>query len=113
MLVRKKAYILYRSYKLSDTQKWFYLELPESDSLPACTIPESDLPQTGIQPVHDFSVVISVEPINRQAYVRFEGPVERDNGPNGQDPALGIANRLYRDEEAVAKGGGEDCYCYG
>ena len=110
MLVQKKGYILYRWYKLADTQKRFYLELRESDSLPAFTIPESYLQQTGIPPVQDFSVVISIDPINRQAYVRFEGPVERDNGPNAQDPALAIANRLCRVEVAVAEGGGDDCY---
>ena len=60
--------------------------------------------------MHDFPVVITVEPINRQAYVRFEGPVERANGPNAQDPALAIANRLCRDEKAVAEVGRDDCY---
>ena len=60
--------------------------------------------------MHDISVVIRVEPINRQAYVRFEGPVEPDNGPNAQYPVLAIANRSCRDEEAVAEVGGDDCY---
>jgi len=40
MLVRKKAYILYRWYELSKEQQRFYLELGEGDDIRPYTIPE-------------------------------------------------------------------------
>jgi hypothetical protein len=109
MFIRKKAYILYKWYELTDEQKRFYLELGEDEELPDFRIPDGDLEEVGLRPVQEFAVVISVEPINRQAYARFEGPVERDTGPNAQDNALAIASRLLTQYEEVFDGGADDC----
>lgn len=68
MFIRKKAYILYQWYKLSDQQKRFYLELGEDEELPDLQMPNGDLEETGIRRSQQFSVVIIVEPINREAY---------------------------------------------
>ncbi|RPB17943.1 hypothetical protein L211DRAFT_854637 [Terfezia boudieri ATCC MYA-4762] len=82
MFVRKKAYILYKWYELSDEQKRFYLDLEEQEELPDFQIPKAELEvtqdnQTTVQPVPQFTVVISVVPINRQAYGRYDEPTER------------------------------------
>jgi len=74
--VRKKAYILYCWYEVSKEQHRFYLELGDSDEIPPFTIPDRDLVETGTKPVNEFSLVASVEPVTRQAYAQFEGPVE-------------------------------------
>jgi len=90
MLVRKKAYILYRWYELPKEQQRFYLELGDSHEIPPFTIPDSDLAETGTKPVNKFSLVVSVEPVTRQAHARFEGLVERTHA---QDDAIAIADR--------------------
>jgi len=102
--VRKKAYILYRWYELSKEQQRFYLELGDSDEIPLFTIPDSDLAKTGTKSVNEFSLVVSVEPVTRQAHARFEGTVERTHA---QDDAIAIADRYFEDME-IAKGGGLD-----
>jgi len=61
--VRKKAYILYRWYKLLKEQQRFYLELDDSDEIPPFTIPDSDLAETGTKPVNEFSLVVNMEPV--------------------------------------------------
>jgi len=76
MLVRKKAYILYRWYELSKDQQRFYLELGDSDEIPPFTIPDSDMAETGRKPVNEFSLVDSVERVTHQAHALFEVPVE-------------------------------------
>ncbi|RPB18229.1 hypothetical protein L211DRAFT_854325 [Terfezia boudieri ATCC MYA-4762] len=103
--IRKKAYILHRWYGLSQVQQRFYLELGEGDNIPVYTIPEGDLEETATKPVNEFSVVVSVEPISRQAYVRFEAPVDQ---PHAQDDAIAIADRIIQEME-IAEGGAEDC----
>ncbi|KAF8445134.1 hypothetical protein BGX38DRAFT_1271474 [Terfezia claveryi] len=90
---RKKAYILYQWYELSDEQKRRYLELEDHKDLPNWQIPRRDLPKTEVQGprvvptrlarvqrVQQFAVVISVVPINRHAYAKFEEPIEGDAG---------------------------------
>jgi hypothetical protein len=109
MLIRKKAYILYEWYKLTSQRKRFYLEIDDKDELPAFHIPAGDLEETGIQPVQSFAVVISVEPINRQAYARFEGPIENETGPTAQDQAIAMAWRLLADHEELVEGGADEC----
>ncbi|RPB18283.1 hypothetical protein L211DRAFT_854274 [Terfezia boudieri ATCC MYA-4762] len=106
MLVQKKAYILHRWYGLSQAQQRFYLELGKGDNIPIYTIPEGDLEETATKPVNEFSVVVSVEPISRQAYsARFEAPVDQ---PHAQDDAIAIADRIIQEME-IAEGGAEDC----
>ncbi|RPB19389.1 hypothetical protein L211DRAFT_853204 [Terfezia boudieri ATCC MYA-4762] len=99
--IRKKAYILHRWYGLSQVQQRFYLELGEGDNIPVYTIPEGDLEETAIKPVNEFSVVVSVEPISRQAYVRFEAPVDQ---PHAQDDAIAIADRIIQEMEIAERG---------
>jgi len=101
MLVRKRDYILYRWDELSKEQQRFYLELADSDEIPPFTIPDSDLAETGTKPVNEFSLVVSVEPVTRQAHVGFEGPLERTHV---QDDAIAIADRYFEDME-IAEGG--------
>ncbi|RPB20184.1 hypothetical protein L211DRAFT_852588 [Terfezia boudieri ATCC MYA-4762] len=98
-------YILYRWYGLSQVQQRFYLELGEGDNIPVYTIPEGDLEEMVTKPVNEFSVVVSVEPISRQAYARFEAPVDQ---PHAQDDAIAIADRIIQEME-IAEGGAEDC----
>ncbi|RPB18230.1 hypothetical protein L211DRAFT_854326 [Terfezia boudieri ATCC MYA-4762] len=57
------------------------------------------------KPVNEFSVIVSVEPISRQAYARFEAPVDQ---PHVQDDAIAIADRIIQEME-IAEGGAEDC----
>jgi len=104
MLVRKKAYILYRWYQLPKEQRRFYLELGNSDEIPPFTIPDSVLAETETKPVTEFRLVVSVEPVTRQAHTRFEGLVERRHA---QDDAIAIADRYFEDME-IAEGGGLD-----
>jgi len=104
MLVRKKAYILYPWYELSKEQQRFYLELGDSNKIPPFTIPDSDLAETGIKPMNEFSLVVRMEAVTHQAHVRFEGPVERTHA---QDNAMAIAVRYFEDME-IAEGGGLD-----
>jgi len=101
MLVRKKDYILYRWYELPNEQQRFYLELGDSDEIPPFTIPDSDLAETGTKPMNEFSLVVSVEPVTRQAHARFEGLVE---WTHAQDNAIAIADRYFDDME-IAEGG--------
>ncbi|KAF8417378.1 hypothetical protein EV426DRAFT_706051 [Tirmania nivea] len=105
MYIRKKAYILYQWYELSDEQQRYYLELEEQEELPAFQIPKGDLEEIGIKSVQHFAMVISVVPINRQAYARFEGPTEHDTR---QDGVLAIVSQMMTKEEELADGGTDD-----
>ncbi|RPB19281.1 hypothetical protein L211DRAFT_853353 [Terfezia boudieri ATCC MYA-4762] len=112
MFVRKKAYILYKWYELSDEQKRFYLDLEEQEELPDFQIPKAELEvtqdnQTMVQPVPQFAVVISVVPINRQAYGRYDEPTER--GLIVQDGALAIPRQSLTEQEELAEGDADDC----
>src|SRR5437588_612874 len=60
MFVRKKAYILYQWYNLSNAQRRFYLDLEEDEDLPDFQIPDEDLEETGLKAVQEFAVVINV-----------------------------------------------------
>ncbi|RPB18363.1 hypothetical protein L211DRAFT_854192 [Terfezia boudieri ATCC MYA-4762] len=112
MFVRKKAYILYKWYELSDEQKRVYLDLEEQEELPDFQILKVELGvtqdnQTTVQPVPQFAVVISVVPINRQAYGRYDKPTER--GLTVQDGALAIPCQSLTEQEELAEGGANDC----
>ncbi|RPB18087.1 hypothetical protein L211DRAFT_854483 [Terfezia boudieri ATCC MYA-4762] len=112
IFVRKKAYILYKWYELSDEQKRFYLDLEEQEELPDFQIPKAELEvtqdnQTTVQPVPQFAVVISVVPINHQAYGRNDEPTER--GLTVQDGALVIPCQSLTEQEKLAEGGADDC----
>ena len=102
--MRKKAYILYHWYELLKEQQRFYLKLGHSDEIPLFTIPDRELAETGTKPVIEFSLVVSGEPVTRQAHVRFEGLVERTHV---QDDAIAIADRYFKNME-IAEGGGLD-----
>ena len=54
--------------------------------------------------MNEFSLVVSMEPVTRQAHARFEGPVE---WTHAQDDTIAIADRYLEDME-IAKGGGLD-----
>ena len=109
MFIHKKDYILYQWHELTDKEKRFYIEFGEDEELPDFQIPDEDLEETGLRPVQEFLVVLSVEPVNRQAYARLEGPQERDTGPHSQDNALAIAGRLLTQHEELADGGADEC----
>ncbi|RPB23600.1 hypothetical protein L211DRAFT_849590 [Terfezia boudieri ATCC MYA-4762] len=112
MFVRNKAYILYKWYELSDEQKRFYLDLEEQEELPDFQIPKVELEvtqdnQTTVQPVPQFAMVISVVPINCQAYGRYDEPTE--HGVMVQDGALAIPHQSLTEQEELAEGGADDC----
>ncbi|RPB18050.1 hypothetical protein L211DRAFT_854532 [Terfezia boudieri ATCC MYA-4762] len=111
MFVRKKAYILYKWYELSDEQKRFYLDLEEQEELPDFQIPKAELEvtqdnQTTVQPVPQFAVVISIVPINHQAYGRYNEPTEC--GLMVQDGELAIPCQSLTEQEELAEGGADD-----
>jgi len=54
--------------------------------------------------VNEVSLVVSVEPVTRQAHARFEGPVKRIHA---QDNAIAIADPYFEDME-IAEGSGLD-----
>ncbi|RPB20034.1 hypothetical protein L211DRAFT_852647 [Terfezia boudieri ATCC MYA-4762] len=93
MFFYKKAYILYKWYELSDEQKRFYLDLEEQKELPDFQIPKAEL---------EFAVVISIVPINCQAYSRYDEPTER--GLTVQDEALAIPRQSLTEQEELAEG---------
>ena len=99
--MRKKAYILYRWYKLLKEQQRFYLELDDSDEIPPFTIPDSVLAETETKPVTEFRLVVSVEPVTRQARAQFKGPVE---STHAQDDAISIADRYFEHMEIAEWG---------
>ncbi|RPB18633.1 hypothetical protein L211DRAFT_853938 [Terfezia boudieri ATCC MYA-4762] len=89
-------------YELSDEQKRFYLDLEEQEELPDFQIPKVELEviqdnQTTVQPMPQFAVVISVVPINRQAYGRYDEPTER--GLTVQDGALAIPRQSLTEQD--------------
>ncbi|RPB24908.1 hypothetical protein L211DRAFT_848283 [Terfezia boudieri ATCC MYA-4762] len=97
---------------LSDEQKRFYLDLEEQEELPDFQIPKAELEviqdnQTMVQPVPQFTVVISVVPIDRQAYGRYDKPTE--HGLTVQDGALAIPHQSLTEQEELAEGGADDC----
>ncbi|RPB18119.1 hypothetical protein L211DRAFT_854448 [Terfezia boudieri ATCC MYA-4762] len=63
--------------------------------------------QTTVQPVPQFTMVISVVPINHQAYGRYDKPTER--GLTVQDRALAIPRQSLTEQEELAEGGADDC----
>ncbi|RPB18109.1 hypothetical protein L211DRAFT_854463 [Terfezia boudieri ATCC MYA-4762] len=62
-----------------------------------------------VQPVPQFAVVISVVPINRQAYGRYDEPTE--HGLTVQDGALAIPRQSLTEQEELAEGRADDCLC--
>ncbi|RPB20979.1 hypothetical protein L211DRAFT_851864 [Terfezia boudieri ATCC MYA-4762] len=98
MFVCKKAYILYKWYELLDEQKRFYLDLEEQEELPDFQIPKAEL---------EFIVVISIMPINRQVYGRYDEPIEY--GLTVQDRALAIPHQSLTEQEELAEGGTDNC----
>ena len=76
----------------------------DSDAIPPFTITDSDLAETGTKPVNEFSLVVSMEPVTRQAHAQFEGLVERTYA---QDDTITIADRYFEDME-IDEGGGLD-----
>ena len=52
----------------------------------------------------EFSFLVNMKAVTRQAHLRFEGPVE---WTHAQDDAIAIADRYFADME-IAEGGGLD-----
>ncbi|RPB18365.1 hypothetical protein L211DRAFT_854180 [Terfezia boudieri ATCC MYA-4762] len=92
--------------------KRFYLDLEEQEELPDFQIPKVELEviqdnQTTVQPMPQFAIVISIVPINCQAYGRYDKPTER--GLMVQDGALVIPRQSLTEQEELAEGGADDC----
>ncbi|KAF8447119.1 hypothetical protein BGX38DRAFT_1270585 [Terfezia claveryi] len=129
MFIRKRAYIFYQWYQLSDDQKRLYLELEEQQELPDFQIPNGELEAKGVKPVQQFAVVINIVPINCRVYARFQEPTPLVSTPNPgatRDTGTNItsdtgANKtsdkgpnipegwMLTIQEELAEGGADDC----
>ncbi|RPB17953.1 hypothetical protein L211DRAFT_854629, partial [Terfezia boudieri ATCC MYA-4762] len=112
MFLCKKAYILNKWYELSDEQKRFYLDWEDQEELPDFEIPKVELEvtqdnQTTVQPILQFTVVISIVSINRQAYGRYNVLTERRL--TVQDRALAIPHQSLTEQEESGEGGADNC----
>ncbi|RPB18239.1 hypothetical protein L211DRAFT_854319 [Terfezia boudieri ATCC MYA-4762] len=92
--------------------KRFYLDLEEQEKLSDFQIPDVELKvtqdnQTTVQPILQFAMVISIVPINCQAYGRYDEPTEC--GLKVQDRELAIPRQSLTEQEKLAEGGADDC----
>ncbi|KAF8435874.1 hypothetical protein BGX38DRAFT_1274832 [Terfezia claveryi] len=111
MFIRKRAYILYQWYQLSDDQKRLYLELEEQQELPDFQIPNGELEAIGVKPVQQFTPTPLVTTPDPGATRNTGANITSDTGANktsDKGPNVPEGQMLTIQEE-LAEGGADDC----